>query len=160
MASDVLYVKSLAAPYTVNTMPEKTLFALRRPWPHHRHAPAGRRGVARSVLESFAQAGVDVDAVGDDLQRKVLAAFTQSWNDLVTCLAEKSTTLGPTSAVVSAAFLRTDRPLRHHKQIIADPALGMLKLSTNVVRRPSAFTVTWKCFVNVCGGLTHHVSVF
>lgn len=97
MASDLLYVEALAAPHTVNTIPEKTLLAF---------ADQGRitamlppdGGDAEVVLESFAQAGVDVDAVGDDLQREGAAAFTQSWNDLVTCLAEKSTTLGPTSA--------------------------------------------------------------
>src|SRR5258706_906430 len=67
-ASDVLYVKSLAAPHSVNTMPEKTLLALAD------HGEIGAMlphdgGDAEAVLDRFAQAGVDVNGVAGDLQR-------------------------------------------------------------------------------------------
>ena len=91
-ASDVLYVKSLAAPHSVNTMPEKTLLALAD------HGEIGAMlphdgGAAEEVLDRFTQAGVDLDALAADLQREGAAAFVQSWDDLLACLREKSATL-------------------------------------------------------------------
>jgi transaldolase len=91
-ASDVLYVKSLAAPHTINTMPEKTLLAL---------ADHGEIGAmlphdgddTEQVLGRFRQAGVDLDALAVDLQREGAAAFVKSWDDLLACIAEKSDTL-------------------------------------------------------------------
>ena len=91
-ASDVLYVKSLAAPHSVNTMPEKTLLALAD------HGEIGAMlphdgGDAEEVLDRFTQAGVDLDALAADLQRDGAAAFVKSWEDLLACLLEKSATL-------------------------------------------------------------------
>ena len=91
-ASDVLYVKSLAAPHSVNTMPEKTLLALAD------HGEIGAMlphdgGDAEEVLDRFTQAGVDLDAFAGDLQRDGAAAFVKSWDDLLACLLEKSATL-------------------------------------------------------------------
>ncbi len=91
-ASDVLYVKSLAAPHSVNTMPEKTLLALAD------HGEIGAMlphdgGDAEEVLDRFTQAGVDLDALAADLQREGAAAFVQSWDDLLACLLEKSAAL-------------------------------------------------------------------
>ncbi len=91
-ASDVLYVKSLAAPHSVNTIPEKTLLALAD------HGEIGAMlphdgGDAEEVLDRFTQAGVDLDALAADLQREGAAAFVQSWDDLLACLLEKSATL-------------------------------------------------------------------
>ena len=91
-ASDVLYVKSLAAPHSVNTMPEKTLLALAD------HGEIGAMlphdgGDAEEVLDRFTQAGVDLDALAADLQRDGAAAFVKSWDDLLACLLEKSATL-------------------------------------------------------------------
>ena len=90
--SDVLYVKSLAAPHSVNTMPEKTLLALAD------HGEIGAMlphdgGDAEEVLDRFTQAGVDLDAFAGDLQRDGAAAFVKSWDDLLACLREKSATL-------------------------------------------------------------------
>ncbi len=90
--SDVLYVKSLAAPHSVNTMPEKTLLALAD------HGEIGAMlphdgGDAEEVLDRFTQAGVDLDALAADLQRDGAAAFVKSWDDLLACLLEKSATL-------------------------------------------------------------------
>ncbi|TMB42364.1 MAG: transaldolase [Deltaproteobacteria bacterium] len=94
-ASDVLYVKSLAAPHSVNTMPEQTLLALAD------HGEIGPMlphdgGDAEEVLDRFARAGVDVDALAAELQREGAAAFVKSWEDLLACLAEKSATLRKT----------------------------------------------------------------
>ena len=90
--SDVLYVKSLAAPHSVNTMPEKTLLALAD------HGEIGAMlphdgGDAEEVLDRFAQAGVDVNGLAADLQRDGAAAFVTSWKELLACLADKSKTL-------------------------------------------------------------------
>ena len=91
-ASDVLYVKSLAAPHSVNTMPEKTLLALAD------HGDVGPMlphdgGDAEEVLDRFAQAGVDLDALAAELQRDGAAAFVASWKELLACLVDKSTSL-------------------------------------------------------------------
>ena len=91
-ASDILYVKSLAAPYSVNTMPEKTLQALAD------HGDIGTTmppdgGDAEQVLERFTQAGVDLDALAADLQREGAASFAKSWDDLLARIAEKSAQL-------------------------------------------------------------------
>jgi len=91
-ASDVLYVKSLAAPHSVNTMPEKTLLALAD------HGEIGAMlphdgGDAEEVLDRFAQAGVDVNGLAAELQRDGAAAFVASWKELLACLVEKSRTL-------------------------------------------------------------------
>ncbi len=91
-ASDVLYVKSLAAPHTVNTMPENTLKALAD------HGEVGAMlapdgGNAEAELAEFAKAGVDIDALAEQLQREGAEAFVKSWDDLLVCIAEKSAAL-------------------------------------------------------------------
>jgi transaldolase len=91
-ASDVLYVKSLASPHTVNTIPENTLKAL---------ADHGEIGAmlphdganAEAELAEFTRAGVDVDALAEQLQREGAAAFVKSWDDLLACIADKSAAL-------------------------------------------------------------------
>jgi transaldolase len=91
-APDVLYVMSLAAPHTINTMPEQTLLALAD---HGEIGPMLPRdgGDAEEILDRFAQTGVDLDALAARLQQDGAAAFVQSWDDLLACLAEKSDTL-------------------------------------------------------------------
>jgi transaldolase len=89
-ASDILYVKALAAPFTVDTMPEGTLKA----FGDHGEvgdimAPDG--GDAEAVLAQFAKAGVDVDALASQLQDEGAKSFVQSWNDLMARIASKST---------------------------------------------------------------------
>lgn len=89
MASDILYVKALAAPFTVNTMPEATLLALADHGEvQHILPPDG--GDAESVIAEFVKAGIDVDALGHQLQDEGAAAFTASWNELLSVLASKS----------------------------------------------------------------------
>jgi len=91
-ASDVLYVKSLAAPHTINTMPEKTLLALAD------HGDVGAMlphdgGDAEAVLAQFTQAGIDLDKLAADLQRDGAEAFVKSWDELLACLVDKSSAL-------------------------------------------------------------------
>ena len=91
-ASDVLYVKSLAAPHTINTMPEKTLLALGD------HGDVGAMlphdgGDAEAVLAKFTSAGVDLDKLAADLQRDGADAFVKSWDEMLACLDDKSTAL-------------------------------------------------------------------
>jgi transaldolase len=88
-APDVLYVKALAAPYTVNTMPEKTLLAfadhgaLAAPL-----APDG--GGAEDILSRHGRAGVDVERLAVQLQDEGAQAFVKSWNQLLARITEKS----------------------------------------------------------------------
>jgi len=91
-ASDVLYVKALAAPFTVNTMPEATLKALAD------HGELGSLmaadgGDCEAVLAQFAGAGVDVDALAARLQDEGAKSFAKSWNELMTVIASKSEAL-------------------------------------------------------------------
>jgi transaldolase len=88
-ASDVLYVKSLAAPHTVNTMPENTLLALAD------HGEIGALlphdgGDAEAVLEKFSRASVDLQGLAARLQDEGADTFVKSWDDLLHCIAEKS----------------------------------------------------------------------
>jgi transaldolase len=91
-ASDILYVKGLAAPFTVNTMPEKTLKALATHNELGSILPANG-GDCEEVLAEFAKAGVDVDALGAQLQDEGAKSFVKSWNDLMQVIAEKSALL-------------------------------------------------------------------
>lgn len=91
-ASDILYVKSLAAPFTINTMPEGTLKA----FGDHGEvagpmAPDG--GDCEAMLSAFAKAGVDVAALAARLQDEGAASFVKSWNDLIARIESKRTTL-------------------------------------------------------------------
>ncbi len=88
-ASDVLYVKALAAPQTVNTMPEQTLLA----FAEHGEVGAmlaGDGGNAEEVLARFSRAGVDYQALAAKLQRDGAESFDTSWNDLMGCITSKS----------------------------------------------------------------------
>jgi len=91
-ASDILYVKALAAPFTVNTMPEGTLKALA----NHTdlgHIMATDGGDCESVLGEFAKAGVDVDALAARLQDEGAKSFVASWTDLMAVIGSKSAAL-------------------------------------------------------------------
>jgi transaldolase len=88
-ASDVLYVEALAAPLTVNTMPDKTLLAFAD------HGEVGEPiptdgGDAEQVLAEFEAAGVDVAELAARLQREGAEAFDASWKELVQSIEEKS----------------------------------------------------------------------
>jgi transaldolase len=94
-APDVLYVEALAAPDTINTMPEKTLLAFAD---HGKVKDAMRfdGGNAEAVLAEFTRDGVNDEALAADLQREGTAAFAKSWGDLMACIASKSDVLTQT----------------------------------------------------------------
>ena len=87
-ASDILYVRALAAPFTVNTMPEATLKAL---------AAHGEIGETLStsarqcddVLAGFAKAGIDTGALAAQLQKEGVKSFAKSWHELLVSIASK-----------------------------------------------------------------------
>jgi transaldolase len=88
-ASDVLYVKGLAAALTVNTTPENTLKAFAG------HGELGSLigadgGDCEGVLAEFRNAGVDIDVLAKRLQDEGAASFVASWNELMGVIASKS----------------------------------------------------------------------
>ena len=91
-ASDILYIKSLAAPFTVNTMPEGTLKSLATHTELGELLPADG-GNCEEVLAQFTKAGIDVDALAARLQDEGAESFVKSWNDLMAVISSKSTTL-------------------------------------------------------------------
>ena len=91
-ASDILYIKALAAPFTVNTMPEGTLKALAEHSELGALLPADG-GDCEEVLAQFAKAGIDVDALAAQLQDEGAKSFVQSWNELMAVIASKSAAL-------------------------------------------------------------------
>jgi transaldolase len=91
-ASDVLYIKALAAPFTVNTMPEGTLKALADHGESGASMPADG-GDCEEVLAQFAKAGIDVDALASQLQDEGAKSFVKSWNDLLAVIDSKSAAL-------------------------------------------------------------------
>jgi transaldolase len=94
-APDVLYVTALAAPNTVNTMPEATLLAFAD------HGTVGAQmpkdgGDAEATLGRFAAAGIDVNALAAQLQRDGADAFVKSWHELLAQIRTKSAMLEKT----------------------------------------------------------------
>ena len=92
-ADEVLYVKTLAAPFTVNTMPEATLKALAQRTEIGSGMPADG-GDCEAVLAQFAEAGIDVDALAAQLQDEGAKAFVKSWQELLGMIAKKSSAVG------------------------------------------------------------------
>jgi transaldolase len=91
-ASDILYIKALAAPFTVNTMPEGTLKALAT------HTELGELlpvdgGDSEAVIGQFGKAGIEVDALAEQLQDEGAKSFVKSWNDLMEVIASKCASL-------------------------------------------------------------------
>jgi transaldolase len=91
-ASDILYVRSLAAPFTVNTLPEHTLKALAEHADIDAPIPADG-GDCEKVLAEFARTGIDIDALAARLQEEGAAAFTKSWNALMHVIDTKGAAL-------------------------------------------------------------------
>ena len=91
-ASDTLYVEALAAPDTIDTIPEKTL----RAFAEHgqlKGLMAADGGDAEAVLAGYGKAGIDTDALAIQLQRDGAQAFVKSWKELMTRIADKSDAL-------------------------------------------------------------------
>src|SRR5271166_1147467 len=92
-ASATLYVKGLAAPLTVNTMPENTLKAFAD------HGELGSLlsadgGDCEDVLTAFGKAGMDIETLAAKLQEDGAKSFVASWNELLAVIASKSAALG------------------------------------------------------------------
>jgi transaldolase len=91
-ARDVLYVEALAAPFTVNTMPEATLKA----FVDHGNVGAlmaADGGNCEQVLGQFQKAGVNVDGLAAQLQTEGAKSFSKSWNSLMNVIASKTEAL-------------------------------------------------------------------
>jgi transaldolase len=88
----VLYIQALAAPFTVNTIPEATLKAFAD------HGEVGALlpsdgGDCERVLAQFTRVGIDLDALAAQLQEDGTKTFIKSWNELMAGLESKSSTL-------------------------------------------------------------------
>jgi transaldolase len=91
-APDILYVKALSAPFTVNTMPEATLKALAT----HNELDENLRadgGDSEVVLGQFAREGIDIDTLAEQLQNEGTESFVKSWNDLLAVISSKCASL-------------------------------------------------------------------
>ncbi|MBF6571533.1 MAG: transaldolase [Candidatus Binataceae bacterium] len=91
-ASDVLYVGALAAPNTVDTMPEETLFAFGNHGQLNGVIPADG-GDCEQVIAEFGNVGIDVAKLGVDLQTEGAKSFDDSWQDLLKAIETKSKAL-------------------------------------------------------------------
>ena len=89
-ASDILYIRSLVAPYTINTMPEETLLAFADHGEMETSLSA-EKNKSDQVLEDFKKAGIDYDQLADQLQKEGAAAFVNSWKNLLATIEAKST---------------------------------------------------------------------
>lgn len=102
-SSDTLYVEALAAPDTINTIPDKTLLA----YADHGRLRGGLRadgGDSESTLAEFARSGVNEASLAEQLLREGTQTFDKSWNDLKECIAFKARLLG------KEATAQTSRP--------------------------------------------------
>ena len=95
-APETLYVEALAAPDTVNTMPEKTLEAFARDGHVGDPMPVDG-GYAEQTLDEIRREGVDIDALAAKLQKEGGDSFAKSWHSLIGGLEEKVTKLTATS---------------------------------------------------------------
>jgi transaldolase len=95
-ASDILYIKALAAPFTVNTMPEGTVRAFADHGDIGDILPADG-GDCEDVLAQFAKAGVDIDALAAKLQEEGAKSFVKSWDELMKVISAKSEVLAKAS---------------------------------------------------------------
>jgi glucose-6-phosphate isomerase len=119
---DTFYVHGLAAPFTVDTMPDKTLIAF------YEHGEVGESmpadgGDCDAVLARFGRAGLDVGALAEELQREGAASFDRSWKELLGHIDEQVRVL-PMVRVQRRPTLAplTERPAwqalkRHHAEI-------------------------------------------
>ena len=90
--SEILYVKSLAAPFTINTMPEKTLKALAGHKELGSILPADG-GDCEEVLAEFSKAGINIDALAAQLQGDGAKSFVQSWSELMSVISSTTAAL-------------------------------------------------------------------
>jgi transaldolase len=94
-ASDTLYVEALAAPDTVNTIPEKTLLAFAEHGKVKNLLPFDEidAEAVEAVIAEFTREGINDEALAAKLQSEGTESFAKSWRDLMACIASKSATL-------------------------------------------------------------------
>ncbi len=94
-ASETLYVEALAAPDTINTIPEKTLLAFAQHGKINNVLPSDERHaeMVEAIIAEFTREGIDDETLAAELQRAGTESFAKSWHDLMACLASKSTSL-------------------------------------------------------------------
>jgi len=92
-ANPSLYVEGLAAPDTINTMPEKTLLAFAAQGQLSGTIPEDG-GDCEAVLRAYAEARIDIDALAHTLQKEGAESFVKSWQELMELINVKSTALG------------------------------------------------------------------
>ena len=91
---DTLYVEALAAPNTINTMPEGTLRAFADHGVVRAGLSAGQGEEAARLMAEYTRAGVDTVALAGDLQEAGARSFVTSWNDLMLCVGETRARVG------------------------------------------------------------------
>jgi transaldolase len=91
-ASDVLYINALAAPNTINTIPEKTLLAFSEHGNARDTLPRDG-GDCEHVLTEFRKSGIDLEKLAEDLQAQGASAFEKSWKKLLAAIEGKGKTL-------------------------------------------------------------------
>jgi transaldolase len=94
-ASDTLYVSALAAPNTVNTIPEKTLLAFADHGIALETLPRDG-GDSAAVFQAYAKAGIDITALAAQLQTDGAKGFVASWHELLAAIDAKSKVLAAT----------------------------------------------------------------
>jgi len=87
-ASDVLYVENLILPYTINTMPEKTLLAFAN------HGKTDSKSNMHALeteqtFEQFEEKGIAIQALATQLQNEGADAFVKAWHDLLSAIENK-----------------------------------------------------------------------
>lgn len=94
-ASDTLYIEALAAPNTVNTVPEKTLLAFAEHGKIKSILPTNEDHTAKmeAVIAEYTSVGINDEVLAAELQREGTESFVKSWRDLMTCIAKKSDVL-------------------------------------------------------------------
>jgi transaldolase len=88
-APDILYVRALAAPFTVNTLPEKTLLAFGDHGIVDHFLPRDG-GDGEEQIWRFSSRGVDVDVLAERLQQEGADAFVKSWDELIDNIGQKA----------------------------------------------------------------------
>jgi transaldolase len=105
-ASDILYIEALAAPDTINTIPEKTLHAFAEHGQVRDVLPTDG-GDAEDVLAEFTREGINEEVLAADLQSEGIRSFEKSWNNLLACIGSKSEVVKKRSVQASKEMTAT-----------------------------------------------------
>ena len=138
-ASDVLYIGALAAPNTVNTMPEETLLAFGE---HGRTNGVIPRRVAdcEQVLTEFGRVGIDVATLGADLQAEGAKPFDDSWQDLLNAIEAKRQAVLDGSTPTGALPAFDPRPTEALRRKLGGKKIDLASTRGLVTPRTQSFT--------------------